>query len=165
MPAKSRAGDAAKRAARLRQRQRRSRGSGPAIDREQQREIVDVARHRAVHAQQCRPARALSRGTRPGDGRKPTTLQKLAGLRSEPPRSVPSASGSMPQASATAAPPLLPPQVLREVVRVARRAEHRVEGLRARAELRRVGLADDDRRRRGAGARHRARPDVGTKLR
>jgi hypothetical protein len=38
-------------------------------------------------------------------------LQKLAGLRSEPPRSLPSASGTMPQASATAAPPLEPPHV------------------------------------------------------
>jgi hypothetical protein len=50
-------------------------------------------------------------GTRPGEGRKPTTEQKLAGLRSDPPRSLPSAMGSMPQASATAAPPLDPPQV------------------------------------------------------
>src|SRR5579863_8504911 len=50
-------------------------------------------------------------GTRPGDGRKPTTEQKLAGLRSEPPKSLPSAIGSIPQASATAAPPLEPPQV------------------------------------------------------
>ena len=50
-------------------------------------------------------------GTRPGDGRKPTTLQKLAGLRSDPPRSLPSANGTIPEASATAAPPLLPPQV------------------------------------------------------
>ncbi len=50
-------------------------------------------------------------GTRPGEPRKPTTLQKLAGLRSEPPRSVPSASGTMPAARATAAPPLDPPQV------------------------------------------------------
>src|SRR5437870_13915899 len=39
-------------------------------------------------------------------------LQKFAGLRSEPPWSLPSASGTMPQARATAAPPLLPPQVL-----------------------------------------------------
>ncbi len=51
-------------------------------------------------------------GTRPGDGRSPTTPQKLAGLRSEPPMSEPSAIGSMLVASATAAPPLLPPQVL-----------------------------------------------------
>src|SRR6202043_3386025 len=51
-------------------------------------------------------------GTRPGEGRKPTTLQKLAGLRKDPPMSLPSARGTIPQASATAAPPLLPPQVL-----------------------------------------------------
>src|SRR5262249_20300358 len=50
-------------------------------------------------------------GTRPGAPRKPTTLQKLAGLRSEPPVSLPSAIGTMPQASATAAPPLEPPHV------------------------------------------------------
>ena len=53
-----------------------------------------------------------SLGTRPGDGRKPTTLQNAAGLRSEPPVSLPSAIGTMPHASATAAPPLLPPHVL-----------------------------------------------------
>ena len=52
-----------------------------------------------------------SRVTRPGDVRKPTTLQNAAGLRSEPPVSLPSAMGTMPQASATAAPPLLPPHV------------------------------------------------------
>src|SRR5439155_14681650 len=52
-----------------------------------------------------------SLGTRPGDGRNPTTLQNAAGLRSEPPVSLPSAIGTIPQASATAAPPLLPPQV------------------------------------------------------
>ena len=50
-------------------------------------------------------------GTRPGEGRRPTTLQKLAGLRSEPPISEPSAIGSIPHASAAAAPPLLPPHV------------------------------------------------------
>ncbi len=92
-------------------------------------------------------------GTRPAAGRKPTTLQKLAGLRSDPPRSEPSAIGTMPQASATAAPPLLPPQVLLGVPGIARGAEHRVEGLRAGAELRRVGLADREWRLRRAGAR------------
>ena len=84
-------------------------------------------------------------GTRPGDGRRPTTLQKLAGLRSEPPMSLPSAIGSIPVASATAAPPLLPPQVLVRSYGIQRRSEHRVERLRAGAELRRVRLADDDR--------------------
>src|SRR3954470_16258741 len=50
-------------------------------------------------------------GTRPGDGRMPTMPQKLAGLRREPPMSLPSAIGSMCVATATAAPPLLPPHV------------------------------------------------------
>src|SRR6478672_6216623 len=53
-----------------------------------------------------------SDGTRPGVGRKPTTLQNAAGLRSEPPVSLPVAIGDIPHASATAAPPLLPPHVL-----------------------------------------------------
>jgi len=48
---------------------------------------------------------------RPGEVRKPTTPQKAAGVRSEPPRSEPWASGPMPVARATAAPPLEPPQV------------------------------------------------------
>jgi len=52
-----------------------------------------------------------SLGTRPGEGRRPTTLQNAAGLRSEPPVSLPSAIGTIPHASATAAPPLLPPHV------------------------------------------------------
>ena len=45
------------------------------------------------------------RATRPMLGRMPTMPQKLAGLRSEPPKSVPWASHAMPVASATAAPP------------------------------------------------------------
>src|SRR4051812_36853561 len=48
-------------------------------------------------------------GTRPSDGRSPTTPQNDAGLRSEPPMSEPSASGTMPDASAHAAPPDEPP--------------------------------------------------------
>ena len=48
---------------------------------------------------------------RPGVVRKPTTPQNDAGPRSEPPRSVPSASGHMPVASAAAEPPLEPPAV------------------------------------------------------
>src|SRR5229473_727927 len=48
-------------------------------------------------------------GTNPGDGRSPTTPQKDAGMRSEPPRSVPSASAIMPDASAAAPPPVDPP--------------------------------------------------------
>ena len=47
--------------------------------------------------------------TSPGVGRSPTTLLNDAGLRMLPPWSEPSASGSMPAASAAPAPPLLPP--------------------------------------------------------
>src|SRR5437660_11086202 len=49
--------------------------------------------------------------TRPGEVRRPTTLQKLGGFRKEPPMSLPSASGTMPHARATEPPPVLPPQV------------------------------------------------------
>ena len=52
---------------------------------------------------------AFGFGTRPIEGRKPTTLQNAAGLRSEPPVSEPSATGTMPHANATAAPPDEPP--------------------------------------------------------
>src|SRR5579872_5142499 len=52
------------------------------------------------------------RGTRPGAVRNPTTLQNEAGFRREPPLSLPSAIGTIPQAKLTAAPPLLPPHVL-----------------------------------------------------
>src|SRR5262245_57728399 len=51
------------------------------------------------------------RGTSPGVVRKPMTAQNAAGPRSEPPRSLPSASGPIPVASAAAAPPLEPPDV------------------------------------------------------
>src|SRR6202171_4215449 len=54
---------------------------------------------------------ALGLGTRPMEGRKPTTLQNAAGLRSDPPVSEPLATGTRPQANATAAPPEDPPQV------------------------------------------------------
>ena len=51
------------------------------------------------------------RGTRPGDGRRPTTEQKEPGVRRLPPRSDPCASATWPVASATAAPPEEPAQV------------------------------------------------------
>ena len=88
-----------------------ARGSGPVITLSNNATSSTV---RAMGPCTLRPIHTLSlghAGTRPSDGRRPTTLQKLAGLRSEPPRSLPSASGTMPQASATAAPPLDPPHV------------------------------------------------------
>src|SRR5262245_66389300 len=48
-------------------------------------------------------------GTRPADGRRPTSPQNEAGMRSDPPRSVPSASAIIPVASAAAPPPVDPP--------------------------------------------------------
>ena len=48
-------------------------------------------------------------GTRPWLGRMPKTLFHAAGLRRLPIKSEPSATGSRPSASATAAPPLDPP--------------------------------------------------------
>ena len=50
-------------------------------------------------------------GTRPQEGRKPITLVKAGGLRSDPMLSDPSATGTIRAASAAAAPPLLPPAV------------------------------------------------------
>src|SRR5471032_1760698 len=55
------------------------------------------------------PFKSGALGTRPGEGRSPTTLFHAAGLRSDPPMSLPQAKGFMPQASDAAAPPLLPP--------------------------------------------------------
>src|SRR5262245_25953954 len=84
-------------------------GSGPAIA---LRNNARSATDRAIGPETDNGDHELeSGGTRPGDGRKPTMLQKAAGLRSDPPVSLPSASGTIPEASAAAAPPLLPPQV------------------------------------------------------
>ena len=75
-----------------------------------------------THQTVARPARA---GTRPWLGRKPNTLFHAAGLRSDPMKSLPSATGSMcvrerdRRAAAAAA------RRLRRVERVARDAEHR----------------------------------------
>ena len=60
----------------------------------------------------------------------------------------PGRAGPCPVASATAAPPLEPPQVSAGFQGLRRGAEDRVERVAARAELRRVGLADDDGARR-----------------
>src|SRR6185295_11357090 len=89
-----------------------ARGSGPAIvlsanarsatDRPRHPEVLSVS-----HANAC-----FGFGTRPIDGLKPTTLQNAAGFRSDPPVSDPLATGTSPQANATAAPPEDPPQVL-----------------------------------------------------
>src|SRR3954469_13789149 len=91
--------------------ERGARESGPAIVLSAKaRSATERPRHPEVlnvdHANA-----ALGFGTRPGEGRKPTTLQNAAGLRSEPPVSEPLATGTSPHANATAAPPEEPPHV------------------------------------------------------
>src|SRR6185312_6176536 len=89
-----------------------ARESGPAIVlNASARSATDRPRHPLVLSVDHASA-AFGFGTRPMEGRNPTTLQNAAGLRSEPPVSEPLATGTSPQASATAAPPEDPPQVL-----------------------------------------------------
>ncbi len=62
-------------------------------------------------------------------GRRPTRPQKAAGWRTEPPVSVPSASGAIPAATAAAEPPLEPPgtRCRSQGLRVGKKAEFSVE--------------------------------------
>ena len=75
----------------------------------------------------------------------PTTPLQAAGIRVEPPPSVATASGAIPLATATAAPPLEPPaqRSARQALRV--RPNSGEFGQALAAELRRRGLADQDR--------------------
>src|SRR5213078_4130283 len=91
--------------------ERGARESGPAmVLSTKARSATERARHPDVLSIN-HPNAAFGFGTRPMEGRKPTTLQNAAGLRSESPASEPLATGARPQASATAAPPEEPPQV------------------------------------------------------
>src|SRR6202453_3960901 len=88
-----------------------ARGSGPAIVLSAKaKSATERPRHPEVLSVDHANA-AFGLGTRPGEGLKPTTLQKAAGLRSDPPVSEQEATGASPQASATAAPPEEPPHV------------------------------------------------------
>src|SRR5438874_4868200 len=88
-----------------------ARRSGPAIA-ERRKAVSSTVRAIGPSVESVpQPFATGQAGTRPGVGRKPTTLQKLPGLRRLAARSLPSAKGSMPQAMATAAPPAEPPQV------------------------------------------------------
>ncbi len=121
------------------------------VDRARRSPSASAPDHRPSAPSGPRPTRRPTRrpspacATSPGVGRSPTTLLNDAGLRMLPPWSEPSASGSMPAASAAPAPPLLPPADRSSAPRVARRPEHLVERVRPGAHLRGVGLADHDR--------------------
>ena len=71
--------------------------------------------------------------------------QAAAGIRIEPPVSVPIVASAMPAATLTADPPLDPPGDRDGRRRVARRTERRVLVRRAEGELVQVGLADEHR--------------------
>ena len=79
----------------------------PGHRREEEADILDRARQWSLDARGA--ARAATIGALRHQARRltrnPTTLLKLPGLRSEPPMSLPSAIGSIPVASAAAAPP------------------------------------------------------------
>src|SRR5579863_4587157 len=70
---------------------------------------------RAIGPEVAKPAHASpltgEKLIRPRDGFSPTTPQHADGIRIEPPPSLPSASGPIPEARAAAAPPLDPPAV------------------------------------------------------
>ena len=95
-----------------------SRGSGPAMA----AIIAAVSRTvRVIGPLMLSVSQAASFGycgTRPGELRKATSPQKLAGTRSEPPKSLPIAPAHRPAATAAAEPPLEPARRLPEVVGV-----------------------------------------------
>ena len=118
----------------VRRRRRRATGAGRRLvqgDRQRQRiagvrpgdgeqpgaEVGDAAGHHALDGHQLEHDRRLAGGrdeacgTTPVDGLIEAMPQQCAGLRSEPPRSLPSPSGDIPLASADASPPLDPPAV------------------------------------------------------
>ncbi len=88
-----------------------ARGSGPAMAASISAVSATVRAIGPWTLQGSHASGAGQTGTRPGEVRKPTTPQKAAGSRSEPPRSEPWASWPMPVARATAPPPVEPPQV------------------------------------------------------
>ena len=88
--------------------------------------------------------RSGPREIRPRLGLRPTSPQQAAGMRIEPPPSLPWASGTIPAATAAAEPPEEPPGRARRVPRVAGRARVARLGGRQDPELRQVRHADDD---------------------
>ena len=95
-------------------------------------------------------------GTRPAVGLIEAIPQQCAGLRSEPPTSLPSPSGDMPEASADPSPPLEPPAVTpgSHGLRVSPRSEESVwiRSPRSGRFVRPIGIAPAARRRSTWGA-------------
>jgi hypothetical protein len=105
--------------------------------------------------------RRTARVTRPASGLEPKSPQHDAGMRIDPPPSVVARPGTIPPATAAAAPPLDPPETRERSTGcgTARRATARCW---CWCRTRRVGLADDDRSPQSAPrTRCRAPPPVG----
>ncbi len=83
-------------------------------------------------------------GTSPYVGLKPTIPQQAAGMRTEPPESVPSAASTCPSTSAAALPPLEPPGTRPGAIGIGHVAVVRVLRRDPPGELVQVGLADRD---------------------
>jgi len=89
-----------------------SRGGRPSGDTIASSSIAASATVRAIGPPTERPprlARPDCEGTRPRDGLRPTRPVAAAGMRIDPPPSLPGATGRRPAATAAAAPPLEPP--------------------------------------------------------
>ena len=107
-------------------------------------QLGDVARHRARRGRSSARAGSSRRAGRARSvGLKPTTPQQAAGIRIEPPESVPSAASASPAASAAAEPPLEPPATRPGARGFGTVAEVRVLRRDAVGELVQVRLADD----------------------
>jgi hypothetical protein len=84
-------------------------------------------------------------GTSPIDPLRPTTPHADAGIRMDPPVSVPIDARPMPDATATPDPPLEPPADRAKVARIAHGPERAVFRRGAERELVQVRLADENR--------------------
>ena len=91
--------------------ERRSASSGPWVTcRNSRASSIVLASGPWCEIRSKRPGRP-SMGIRPSPGLRPTTPHQAAGMRTEPPMSVPSARGTQPAATAAALPPDEPPGV------------------------------------------------------
>ena len=88
-----------------------SRMSGPTQAESPSSRSSTLRARRPWVASMSQPRARAGAAIRPGVGRIETTSQKLAGVRTEPPKSVPCARGAIPVATATAEPPEEPPDV------------------------------------------------------
>ena len=103
---------------------------------------VRVTTRRATLPPQASPTSGPTE-LRPRDGFSPTRPHSLAGMRIDPPPSPAWPTGTMPEATAAADPPLEPPVESAGVPRVAGRAVERGLGGGLQPQLGRVGAADE----------------------